>query len=357
MTKQLTGSKCALAFKCSFWMRDDVPVVDSFPGQAALEGTVLHSLIEANIRGVDGVDPMQHLLGDVESYQRVEKKYRQWIAWAQKERRVGWRPEVALAYDVQSDSARELDAQHHRDYSDAKPGEVCMQLDLVYMGEDAEGPYACIDDWKSGADSAYAAAQLGVGALAWCRLVGVDRARVRAVYIGEDAVEPKEAWLDVMNLDLVRAELVRVFRSPDTEPRPGPHCSTLYCPARTACPATIDDAAAIARVPVADMRTLIATSINTPEQAAHAHVRLRVIEDAVDAIKAQIREIVRAQGEVPLGNGKALKLVKVVTENFSKARIPPERADEVLRELRELGALASHERTHMKEVKAGGGAR
>ena len=350
--RRLTASRAQLAIKCSFWLHDHVEVLDSPPGPWAIEGTALHSMIEADLLGMNPTPALDELQGDVDAIERVTRKFRAWQAWAVKERHVGWRPEVAFAYDHRSDSARELAAKHHRDYSDARPGELTMQLDVVTMGEDAEGPFAEVIDWKSGQDSAYAAAQLGVGALAWCRVTGVERARVRAVYVGEESVHEHTAWLSAFDLDMVRWNVRRVLETPDPEPRPGGHCSALYCGARHACPATIADTAALAKVPEEDVRDLVATAIQTPAQAAHAYVRLKVIEDAVDAVKTQIRKVVsRSGGGVPLDNGHVLKLVETTTEHFSKARLPKDRAEDVLAELRSLGAISTSTRTYMRQVK------
>lgn len=112
----LTASKAGLAFKCSWWLRDDVPLDDSPAGPAAAEGTALHSLIEGVLLGA--TNDLDHLPPVVVA------KFMQWDKWAKGQRRLGWRPEVAYAYHARSDSARELPQAHHRDYSDVRPGEV-----------------------------------------------------------------------------------------------------------------------------------------------------------------------------------------------------------------------------------------
>lgn len=328
--RRLTASKAGLAIECSFWLHDHVPLDTSPAGPAADEGTAVHALIENDIRGGDGAVVLPPLSPD--GALRVEAKFTAWKAWAKKERRIGWRPEVAYAYDPSTDTARELVQRGHRDYSGVKPGEVAMQLDVVTMGADADGPLAEVIDWKTGRDvePALTNGQLGVAALAVSRVMGVDRVRVRLVYIGEDGVHEDSAVLEALDLDMVRHHMRRVVGSPDTTPKPGPHCSGMYCNARHQCPAIVGDMAQLVNVPPADMRTLVAGALVTPEDAGFAHVRLRAIKDAVAAVEERIKSIVETHGSAPTAGGKVLRLVPATRTNVNGKK--------ALVMLREMGA-------------------
>lgn len=338
--RRLTASRFGLSLRCSHFLQDHVPHDDSPQGPAAAEGTELHALIEAAIR--------EQAIPATTS-PAVAAKFAQWVAWSKAERRLGWQPEVAYAYDSQADAARVLEQSHHRDYSGARDGEVAMQLDVVSFGEDTDGTYAEVIDWKSGQRSEAAIHQVSLAALAVSRAHEVDRVRVRVVYVAEDGVTVDEAWLSSFDLDMVRGKLLQVLRAPDVEPRPGQHCSSMWCPARHACPATVQALAEVAQVPEVEMVRLVASAIKTPVQAGEVHVRLRVIKDAVKAIEERVRAVVEEHGYAPTPDGKVLRLVTSSRETFARSRLPKDRAEEILATLREVGALSVSESTYLKE--------
>jgi hypothetical protein len=338
--RRLTASKFGLAQRCAYFLREEVAHDDSPMGPAAQEGTELHAMIQADLEG----KPIPQTTSPA-----VAAKYVAWTAWAPSERRIGWQPEVAYAYDPKADAARVLDQAHHRDYSGARAGEVAMQLDVVTFGEDVEGTYAEVLDWKSGQRSDGATAQVEIAALALSRAHGVDRVRTRVVYVGEDGVSVDEAWLSSFDLDMVRGRLLRILAVADPEPVPGGHCSALFCPARHACPATVQALAEVSRLPQPEIAQLVAEAITTPAAAGAAHVRLRVIKDAVKAIEERVRAVVEEHGYAPTPTGKVLRLVTTTRETFSRSRLPKQDAEGIMRELRELGALAESTSSYVKE--------
>jgi len=338
--RRLTASRFGLSLRCTYFLLDHVEHDESPQGPAAAEGTELHAMIQAAIERA----PVPATTSPA-----VAAKFAAWVAWSKAEERVGWRPEVAYAYHAQSDSGRVLEQAHHRDYSGARDGDVAMQLDVVSFGEDTDGTYAEVIDWKSGQRSEAAIHQVSLAALAVSRAHDVDRVRVRVVYVAEDGVTVDEAWLSSFDLDMVRGQLLRVLGLPDPEPKPGQHCAAFYCPARHKCPATVQALAEVAQVPAVEMARLVASAIKTPEQAGEVHVRLRVVKDAVKAIEERVRAVVEEHGAVPTPNGKVLRLVTTTRETFSKSRLPKEDAEGIMRELRELGALAESTSSYVKE--------
>lgn len=348
--RRLTASKAQLALECAYWLRDDVPLLYEPSGPAAEEGTLLHAMIECHLRDVATL-PDGHGAGlSTESQERVCRKYERWAAWAKTQRRIGWRPEVAFAYSPTTDTAKELVQKHHRDYSGAAPGDIAMQVDLVTFGTDGTGPYAEVIDWKSGRKQTASEdnAQVGVAALAISRCFGLDRVRVRLVYVGEDGVDVDDAWLEGMDLDILRNRLRAVLAKEQEAPRPGAHCTELWCNARHACPATVQALAEVSAQPLEDIRSLL-TMLRSPEDAGRAYVQLRVIKDAVRAVEDRIKGIVEAHGSAPTSGGKVLRLVSTTKETFSKSRLPKERSAEVLDLLREVGALTESTFTSVRE--------
>lgn len=94
----------------------------------------------------------------------------------------------------------------------------------------------------------------------------------------------------------------------------------------------------------------VAASLLVLEWAQHAYVRLKVIEDAVDAVKSKIRRIASQESGVPLPNGKVLRVVQTTSERFSKGRLPKDRTEEIMQELRDVGALAESTYAALREV-------
>lgn len=348
--RRLTASRFALAQKCSYQLHEHVEHEDNFPREEAEDGTAVHAFIEADIKNENL--PI-HLVANLpkERVDVIMRKYESWSRWADTNRRIGWQSEVPLAYHARSDVARALESKGHRDYSGARDGEVCMTLDLVCFGEDMDGTYGVVKDWKTGQDSAYASAQLALGALAWARLHGIDRVHVSAVYLGEESVREVPGWLSSFDLDMVRGDVLRILERPDQEPRPGTHCATHYCPARASCPATMRAMAEVAQTSPADIVTLAASAITTPAQAGAAYARLRVVKDGVKAIEERIKTVVREQGPAPTVAGKELRLVETSRETFSRSRLPKESAEATLQELRDLGALTMSTSEYLREEK------
>lgn len=342
----LTGSKAALALRCSYWLREKVEHAADTYSLPALEGTALHSAFEGRIRG-SFEEPFGEL--PAESQERVRRKLLAFDVWFRAQGRLGWRAEVAYAYDPATDVARELEQESHRDYSGAQPGDICMQLDVVTLGADDAGPYVEVIDFKTGRTSGSVEAQLALGALAWSRVAGVERARVRAVYVSEEGVHEDVALLEAFDLDGLRRRLVRVVSEPDAAPKPGPWCTDLYCPARARCPATVQALASLTDQPVADVQRLVSAALVTPADAGRAYVQLRVIKDAVKAVDERIRELVELHGSAPTPGGKVLRVVTTSRESFSRARLPKDRAEEVLGLLRDVGALSESTSSYVRE--------
>lgn len=346
-----SGSKLALLPHCRYFARPDVAWPEDEAGDAARFGNAIHTLVDALLRDRPmPIDEAMLLHGVPESERlRVAKVWGTAIDYITPLRRIGWRSELPLAWDWTSDTARELESRGHRDYSQALPTEIPLTLDVATM----DGDVAEVRDWKTGQTPLESyAAQATIGALAWARVTGASRARAVFTHLGEDGAH-EHAWeYDAMGLDAAAHELTAALESAATgkpEPTPGPHCSDLYCPLRATCPATL--AVVRSNDDIAPLAALVDRAITTPAQAGEAYRKLRLVKEAVKVVEDRIRAIVEASGEAPTAPGKVIRLVTTTRETFSKDRLPPERRDDVLRDLRDLGALSFNKSTYLKEGK------
>jgi hypothetical protein len=156
--------------------------------------------------------------------------------------------EVALAYDLETDTARELARNVGREkaYVGVRPTEVFGTLDVLGLTDDA----VLVLDYKTGftffgpIEENY---QLLFGALAACRAYGRSRALMAIIRINEEG-HPYFLWGEVGEFEL-RAFAARLRQLDDhiaelrlmalggepLRPTWGDHCT--YCPALPTCPA------------------------------------------------------------------------------------------------------------------------
>lgn len=193
-----------------------------------------------------------------------------------------WGHEITLAYDPQTDEARELGRDLKRDYSAARAAEYVGTCDVIGVTPDA----VIVGDYKSGFLKVTKASdnwQLMVGALAACRAYGRDRAILWVIYLpeGEDPMFDK-ATMDALDLDMVRASLKKLSQrlmGPQT-PTEGDHCR--YCPAISACPPKL----ALIRAACTDPAALRYEI--TPTNATEAYLAMRRAESVIKQLKAAL---------------------------------------------------------------------
>lgn len=345
--KNLSGSKLALLNHCLYPYRQDVVHPADPPGPQAQFGSCMHTLTEFQIRGTPmPLDEAMRIHGVPESERpRVAAVWSVVLSWLADNQMLGWHPEQALAWDWRTDTARLLARAEHRAY-DITADEVPTTLDVATMS----GDEAVAIDFKFGRSELDTyASQAEFVALAWQRASGAAQARSRFVRFDEEGTEERSWSFDELALDAMSSRLSERIQAAHGEPQPepGPHCSDMYCPARASCPATM--AVMRSNVDLAPLADLVAASIQTPEQAGAAYRKLRLVKDAVKLVEERIRSVVEEQGEAPTAPGKVLRLVTTTRETFSQSRIPPERRDAVLADLRELGAVQSSTSSYLKE--------
>lgn len=226
----------------------------------------------------------------------------------------GYAAEVALAYDVELGTARELGRGLDRAYGLLRPTEIPLTADTLALSADGEGVF--VSDYKSGAriDRVTPAArnpQLLLGALAASRAYGRTSASVAIIHIDENG-EPwfDRATFDEWTLDAFASEVRRVAHEvqhardliasgimPDTNA--GSHCR--YCPAYVYCPEKIALAREMATAPLT-LRENVSQAL-TPEMAGKAYHLVQrakeVVNRAADALYAYAQE----HGPIDIGNG------------------------------------------------------
>jgi len=350
-----SGSKLALLPDCRYFARPDVPWDEDETGEPARFGNAGHYLCEATVRGdVLSVDAACDRAGvkDPEDRARLVRVWAVALDYITERKRLGWLPEMAIAWDWVEDTARTLDTTHHRDYSKATASEVCCTLDVATM----DGDVAVVRDWKFGrSDLDGYAEQAKVQAIGLARVTGATIARaIFTKFDEEGAYERVWEWRTPLALDAAAHDLSQWLTEAATgkpEPRPGRHCTEHYCPAFEACPAT---KALIASSPeTAPLTEVLTTAIATPQDAARAYLASKRAKAFLKLVDDRVKEVVTANGgAIPSTYGKVLKMLPQSREYFSAERIDPEERDEVLQDLRGCGALKKSEWVEMREVKA-----
>jgi len=214
-----------------------------------------------------------------------------------------YEPEVAYYYDPATNTAGRLDSWGHRDYSAAPEGAYACTLDLVSLPTE-DPTEAMVLDWKTGElDPGDAAdnAQLRMGALC----VALANPVVKSVTVilawlrpGGPVVDEYEYSADeLLRFASVLQGSHERMRLGLTDPCPGPHCSSLWCPIRATCPATT---AALAKLG----GTRLSGVIQDEDHAAWTLGRLGAVKEAIKDIEAAGQGWAAEHGDIPMPGGK-----------------------------------------------------
>lgn len=312
-----SASKTGLLAHCAWWAGPEARW-DDVPGPRAERGTRFHQAIA---RYVDTGEREQ--VGE-----DIAAEYEHAVAWVISYGRQFLRPEVAFAWDHVTDRAEELRAaaMGERDYSSGA-GRLCGTADLVSIRTGI--PAAFVADWKTG-DGSGAGPQLRTLAVMVARAWGLQSVTVCALEVtAAGVVEVARETLDAFELDAHAGELAEhIAAVPTAEPKPGPHCGELYCPARTTCPA---GEAAVAELVPADalVRHRFSSEITGPDHAVWMLDRIRLVESACKSIKDRIKAVVPDEGW-RLEDGATLKETTRQMPRFDKHK--------AMALLRQLGA-------------------
>ena len=285
---RISASKAALLERCGYSFRDDAPQDPDRPSPAAERGVRIHSALEEYVR--DGVIPAEGEDAD------IVKNVAEWLKQHDGSAQL---VEVAFGYDHATDKAKVLEVEGRNYPKDL----LCGRADLVLVET------RTIVDWKSGSAD-HAGAQLRTLGLMAARAYGWDTVTVLALEVRQSEVQERcRQTLDAFDLDVVAGELAeRLAAVPTAEPTPGSWCSDLYCNSRIGCPLGNEATAELipADALVKGKRFSLADPIATPEQAAMALDIMRLVSAKLDAIKAEIKAKVPADGW-RLEDGRILK--------------------------------------------------
>lgn len=279
---------------------------------------------------------------------------------------VGGDLEVALAWDHETDTARVLNGDGHRDYAAARHTEFVGTAD--YVGID--GGVVVVLDYKTGhryLGPARESWQLRMLALAAARLAGVDAARVAYFYLHEDGtVVPAWASFDAFDLadaaDELRDLAFVLTESDEATFREGDHCD--YCPAWMSCPPKVALARAIGNGDA--MRDLASVERQieamTAVELGEVYIKLERVIDLTERVKDTARRRA-AMYDVPLGDGRVLGTVQWpytvvnagVAYDVIKERHGAEMADKTLPRSATLAKVRALGATTLEEIERRGG--
>lgn len=218
-------------------------------------------------------------------------------------------PELALAYDPETGTARELGRNLGRRYPPVHPREFVGTADIVTVSK-AE---VSVADFKTGRGLITPAkdnSQLRFLGLAAARLLGRRQLRVALIRIAEDGTPFFDsADFDAVELDAIEEDLRDLARRLDQakalmalgEPPPvttGIHCrrcpSLVYCPGQTAL---LKKLGGHTEAVADDILEAL-----TPEQASTAWARMKVVEEVLRRAREALYAYARDNG-ITLANG------------------------------------------------------
>lgn len=286
MAASLTASALPRALACPASCA--LPAVSSTSDDAQ-RGTQVHAFLQAI---ADGTPSDQALAEVVESVrplcERIDTRHVP----------RGGESEVAMAWDVESRTARRLVVDGHRAY-DVRPTEIAGTADLVLW----HGERPVVIDWKTTAwdfDARAAVPQLEHYALCVAELAWSDEVECAVGAITDDGAVEWSRWqLDGAALDRARERARRVWErvqaarahQGEHDVVLGPHCR--YCPSWRACPAHIR---AVRQLASGELPAINAESIGL------AYSLARAAEQSAEAVRDGIKRFVAEHGPTKSGN-------------------------------------------------------
>lgn len=291
---RVTASKAGLLDECQYFARPEAEW-STTSSAAAERGTRFHRAIAHYV----SVLPSIPLEDDIAA------EYAAACAWVDAYGRDCLEAEVAFAWDPVTDTAERLARTlgRDRDY-EAGRGRFCGTADLIAVSRGTKAGY--IADWKSG-DGSNAGPQLRALALMLARAEGLESVTVEALEVDATGVRHVcRETLDSFALAAVAGELAAALAGVATaEPKPGPHCGDLYCPARATCPAIRERIADI--IPAAELvRHKWGLTIESGDHAAWLYNQAKAVEAAAKLVKEAVRAFVPDEG-ITLADGTTLR--------------------------------------------------
>ena len=239
--KRLTASRLDLASHCLCWARTDTELPDDEPFDYTTKGALFHDAAEQYlVHGEADVVALGKKGGhDIKIVEAVTEMFLGWVeSWALQEVALGG-VEIAYAYDVSDGTARALPFEWWKRRGERGPTDMVAKVDVFGW---RDGMLVVVDH-KTGQRRGAAAdsRQLMLGALCIARDLGEETVCVEYHYVdAEGNIDVDSAVLTEMELGGLEAELRGFVKVTEAPPRPGTHCSELFCKANemNTCPAT-----------------------------------------------------------------------------------------------------------------------
>lgn len=303
---RLTASSLGIARTCGWAFRADTVYPVRPSGDGAEESNALHGAIADTLVGeksslpLELVDMFNPAMGHLAQY-GLENV----------------RPEVTFAWDPATGKARRLGMMLDRDYSSARPEEVCGTVDYLVV----RGDHVVIGDWKAWATSnvtpSETNAQLAFGALCAAQVYGVKKAIVEIVGLEDRRARVDRSELRYLELMRWDAEFRRILAGiPGSSASAGGHCT--WCPALGACPANEQTLPAQQLVHLSGKKPSWSTNALGFDNDVLMAEHLPALEKAVEAVKKSLQE--RYPNGIELDNGKTWKPIKFNRASFNKEK-------------------------------------
>ncbi len=289
---QASASRANLLMRCGYWCRPDVEGPPNESGPGARYGIAVHSLTESLSTGeraeVD-VAPEDSL--------RAQDDADALYTWHATHIGGEKYHEQKVAFNTRTRTARVLLEPAARDYSGCVAGEFPGTADLIAVKGDA----VCVVDYKTGHTPwEIYKDQLNFLGLAAARIYGVQRAVCVVLKVSEGECYPHHWSLDAEALQAFEDRFVTAFeRVAGSEPTPGDHCTSLYCPIAGTCPATM---ARIGQETGIDMASVpVDGSVRDHEHAAQLYQVKLLLGKSRKVLDDQLKRYVDATGGFPVG--------------------------------------------------------
>jgi hypothetical protein len=306
---RLSASKVALASRCLHWARTDVPEATDSDTRSRRIGSGFHEFAEKH-PDVDMSAVAARWNLRASELDAVDELYAAWCGWWPEY--LGARAverEVGFAWNTATNTARRLQKREHRDYSDCAWSEIPMTVDALILGD---SEVEVLDLKTSYEDiSAEEHAQLEANALAVASVLGIDEVVVTIANVSADGVRTNSARVGGFDFDAIAGRLARMVDGvPTAQPRPGPHCAEMWCPALGTCSATRVTAESLVRARP-DLSALLARGIQSHEEAYAIKAALKPAQAFLKELEQMAVAWAEENGGIKTPDGGVLKRVPV----------------------------------------------
>jgi len=290
-----TASKMGLALNCCYPWNSGLEWPFGESSEAAKVGTLVHKIIELNIRngqadrlGITRAHGLGHRFGDIEA---LTSHALEQVSLFSRD----VEPEVSFYHCPSMRKTGRCDA-----YASAPDGSLCGTADIV----EVNGVPAFVADWKTGREVELARDSIQLRFLAFCiwqSEIEVERVRATIYHLQPEGMTSTEWCYDNDELDNFGEQLAALSErlNATPAPMPGDHCTDLYCPLRTYCPATNKVLSTI--IPDGEKLSI---EIHDAKHAAWTLHRLAAVKDAISEIDGALRHWADQHGGIEREDGK-----------------------------------------------------